>query len=572
LLFGCHGEVGNTGGSGQVGTDTTPLCDANDPTNVVSPQRIALVTSTQLMNLIRLVSTNPQPGNDVVGQITDMGKFEVISQRDIRFPPPRTEKIQQILDTDRLAPFDNTAAFLGQYVATNFATVTGCATPGQDTCAKAYLDALAKKAYRRALTTDEQTRFSNLWTQLKSQIVNGYQVTTTIEQATGFAVNAIFMTPQVLWKWELGGSASNSPAGVYLTDNELASSLSFYLTDSAPDQALLDAAASGSLRSSLASHVDRILATQPSRDWLTKVVGLYFFLNQLPYFPAPALQNDPNKYAIAGPALFADLQASSMTYLNDVMWNGKVTDLITSHKAYVNTNLATMYYGLASAPAGATATTFVAMDQDPAERAGMLTDPGFITTRLRTTGVGVVPRGLGVKALFTCLDTPGPPPSIGEEVKAAGEKIATQTAQEQVAYRTMTSPCNNCHPSFDPYGLVLDWYDAIGRFRTMDDLGKPIDGHTTLPPTIGGQTVQSAVELADVLAHSDVFTNCMATTMLKYALLDATVELPLPLAQQKGCAAAGIAHALRTSSKQSFSDLIKATAMSPAFAIRQQVQ
>ena len=166
----------------------------------------------------------------------------------------------------------------------------------------------------------------------------------------------------------------------------------------------------------------------------------------------------------------------------------------------------------------------------------------------------------------------GPPDNIAAQVKAAGEKIATQTAQEQVAYRAMTVPCSSCHPSFDPYGLVLDWYDAIGRFRTMDDLGKPIDGHTTLPATIGGATVQSAVELADVLAHSDTFTNCMATTMLKYALLDATVELPLPLAQQKGCAAAGIAHAMRTSAKQSFSDLIKATAMSPAFAIRQQIQ
>src|SRR4029077_16572659 len=277
-------------------------------------------------------------------------------------------------------------------------------------------------------------------------------------------------------------------------------------------------------------------------------------------------------YALAGPGLYADLQASSMTYLNDVMWNGKVTDLITSHKTFVNSNPATMFYGLAAAPSGASPTNFVALDQSPTERAGILTDPGFIVTRARPTGVGVVPRGLGVKALFTCLQTPGPPDSISAEVKAAGEKIATQTAQEQVAYRAMTAPCNNCHPSFDPYGLVLDWYDALGRYRTGGDLGKTSDGHTTLPPTIGGQTVQSAVELADVLSKNDTFTNCMATTMLKYALLDATVELPLPLAQQRGGAAAGIAHALRTSGKQSFSDLIKATAMSPAFAIRQQIQ
>jgi Protein of unknown function (DUF1592)/Protein of unknown function (DUF1588)/Protein of unknown function (DUF1595) len=570
LLLSCHGEVGGTGGS--VGTDTTPLCDAADPTNVVSPQRIALVTSTQLMNMIRLVSTTGSVGNDVVSMITDNSKFPVLSDRDVRFPPLRNETIHLILDTDKLAPFDNTAAFLGQYVRDNFATVTGCATPAQDSCATSYLNTLAKKAYRRALTTDEQTRFSNLYTKLKSDLVNGYQVTTTVEQATGFAVNAIFMSPQVLWKWELGGAASTTPAGVYLTDTELASHLSFFLTDQAPDDMLMNAAMSGSLRANIGSHVDRLLATQPSRDWMTKVVGLYFFLNQLPYAPVPAVADKPDTYAIAGPGLYADLQASSKAYLNDVMWNGKVMDLVTSHKAFVNTNLSTMLYGLPAAPAGASPTNFVSVDLDPAQRAGILTDPGFITTRARSTGVGVIPRGLGVKALFTCLETPGPPDSIAAQVKAAGDKIATQTAQEQVAYRAMTVPCNSCHPSFDPYGLVLDWYDAIGRFRTMDDLGKPIDGHTTLPATIGGATVQSAVELADVLSKSDTFTNCMATTMLKYALLDATVELPLPLAQQKGCAAAGIAHAMRTSAKQSFSDLIKATAMSPAFAIRQQIQ
>jgi len=62
----------------------------------------------------------------------------------------------------------------------------------------------------------------------------------------------------------------------------------------------------------------------------------------------------------------------------------------------------------------------------------------------------------------------------------------------------------------------------------------------------------------------------MASTMLQYALLDAPVETPLP--GQNGCAAAGIAHQLRTSSNQSFTDLTRAVATSPAFVLRQQVQ
>jgi hypothetical protein len=256
------------------------------------------------------------------------------------------------------------------------------------------------------------------------------------------------------------------------------------------------------------------------------------------------------------------------------MWNGKVMDLITSHKAFLNANLATMVYGLSSAPPNASPTNFVATDLDPAQRSGMLTNAGFITTRSRATGVGVVPRGLGVKALFLCLDTPPPPDSInqpGGPVDMARSMIDMMTAQEQVAYRQNTTPCSSCHPSFDPYGLVLDWYNVYGKYREVDDLGKPVDGHTTLPSIVGGETVESAVALAEVLSKKDLFVNCMAKNMLQYGLLDATVELPLP-PDVKGCAAAGIANQVRTSNKQSFTDLFRAVAMSPAFTTRQVVQ
>ena len=568
FMFGCHGEVGGTGTSGGGGgTDTTPLCAASDATNVVAPQRIALLTSTQLMNMIRVVSPDAAVGNTMAKLIVDGGFFPVVTDLTVRFPPPRVEQYKSIIDTGALAPFNNTAQQIGDYVRMNFASVTKCATPATESCATDYLNKLAIRAYRRQLTTEEQSRFTGLYTQLKSQIVNGYQVTLSIEDATGYSVYGLLMSPQLLYRWELGNAAmaSTSPAGVPLTDGELASNISFFLTDQPPDDQLIAAAQGGSLRANIGSQVDRLLTQQTSKDWLTHIMQMYFFLNQL-----PATLIDGDKFPIvAGGALYSDLEMESKLFLNDAMWKGKVIDLLTSRKAFLNTNLASMIYNV-PAPAGATATNFVETQLDPKQRAGMLTSAAFITTRARSTGVGIVPRGLGVKALFTCLVTPGPPASIADEVKAAASMQDVQTAQEQVAYRTMTSPCNNCHPSFDPYGLVLDWYDVVGRFRQVDDLNKPIDGHTTLPAVLGGATVQSAVELADVLSKSDVFTNCMASTMLQYALMDAAVEVPLP--GQNGCAAAGIAHQLRTSSNQSFSDLTRAVATSPAFVLRQQVQ
>ena len=568
LALGCVAQVGGTGPDGTATPTTTPLCEASDPTQVVAPQRVALLTSTQLMNMIRLVSVGPL-GDAAAKMIVDGNIFPVVSDLTVRFPPPRTEQYKSIIDVDSLSPFNNTAQKVGEYVRDNFAAVTKCAVPGTDACATGYLNALATKAYRRQLTAAEQGRFAALYSTLKSQVVNNYQITVSVEEATGFTVNALLMSPQLLWHWELGATASTSPPGVYLTDAELASSLSFFLSDQPPDDMLIAAAQAGTLRANVAAHVDRILAAQPARDWMTHVMQLYFFLNQL-----PTTNIDAGKFPIvAGGAVFSDLENESRLFLGDAMWNGKVADLLTSRKAFLNTNLASMIYNV-PVPGGATPTNFVETTLPADQRAGMLTNAGFITTRSRSTGVGIVPRGLGVKALFTCLETPGPPASLtdpGGAVDVARKMIDMQTAQEQVASRQNTAPCSACHPSFDPYGLVLDWYDVVGRFRTVDDLGKPVDGHTTLPTELGGQTVASAVELADVLSKSDVFTNCMAKTVLQYALLDSAIELPLPQ-KQKGCEVAGIAHAVRTSSKQSFTDLVRAIATSSAFVIRQQIQ
>lgn len=565
LSFGCHGEVGPTGPGGST---TTPLCNAGDPSKVIAEQRIGLVTSTQLINMVKLVST------EEAQTVVDNNVFSVTTDIVARFPPPAAEQFRSIPDSTTLSYFNTLAQHVGNYVRDHFAAVTKCASPGTDECAAAYLNSLAVKAYRRQLTAEEKDRFTGtagLYNTLRSQLVNGYQVTTTVEEATGNAVYGLFMTPQLLWRWELGaGVASTSPPGVYLTDAELASNLSFYLTDEPPDDMLIAAAQAGNLRANLAAHVDRIIATPASRAWLTKVMSMYFLLNQL-----PGTRVDETKFPIvAGGAVYADLEEESRLFLNDVMWNGKVSDLLTSTKAFLNTNLATMIYDV-PVPAGATATNFVETTLPADKRAGMLTSAAFITTRARADGVGVVPRGLGVKGLFLCFDTPPPPAAImgeGGPIDTQLKMLDMMTAQQQVAARTAVPLCAQCHPTFDPYGLVLDWYDVIGKFRTVDHTGAPIDGTTKLPDGIGGQTVTSAVELAEVLSKSDSFVNCMSKQFINYALQGSAVELPLPAKQQPGCAVADVANTVRKSSKQSFTDLTRAIATSPAFTTRRQVQ
>ena len=65
LVTACRGEVPSPPGSGNI-VIKTPICDPADPGQVVAPQRIVLLTSTQLLNMIRLVN------NDVAQVIVDL--------------------------------------------------------------------------------------------------------------------------------------------------------------------------------------------------------------------------------------------------------------------------------------------------------------------------------------------------------------------------------------------------------------------------------------------------------------------------------------------------------------------
>jgi hypothetical protein len=378
------------------------------------------------------------------------------------------------------------------------------------------------------------------------------------------------MTPQLLWRWEIGSTASTSAPGVNLTDAELASQLSFFLTDQPPDTTLIDAAAAGTLRTNLASHVSRILATQQAKDWLRTIMETFYLINQLPTVYSTI---DGTKFPIVSMGLLADMQTESRKFLDNVMWgNGsKLTDMLTSRTAFLNTGLATNIYKVPP-PAGATGTNFAQTMLPADQRAGIITNAGFITARARSDRGGVVPRGRAIKAAFLCLMTPPPPAEIGAAVDAAKERAKTQTVQEQVADRAAVPLCRSCHASFDSYGLVLDYYDNIGIYRTTDDLGMPVDAHTMLPAELGGAPVASAIDLAQKLSESPAFTNCMATSVLQYAMttIDAQVQLPIN-PTQSGCAAADVATKFNASSGKSFTDLVNAVTSSPAFAVRKQV-
>jgi hypothetical protein len=81
--------------------------------------------------------------------------------------------------------------------------------------------------------------------------------------------------------------------------------------------------------------------------------------------------------------------------------------------------------------------------------------------------------------------------------------------------------CGACHAGFDPFGLVTESYDPIGRYRTVDpEKGGPIDNSATiasLGPDLDGP-VKNVNEVGQKFIAGRRASDCAATKLAKFTL------------------------------------------------------
>lgn len=532
------------GGAGATPVATTPTT-SNDcvGTEMAATKRIVRLSFNQIANTIGSL-LDPALAPELATQNA------ILDSKHRAFPPLQSPREGGVVTDVQWTTIDAMAAAAASHVLANFDATTGCGAAPTDTCAQEFLATFAERAYRRPLTTEETTRVDELYTVMKNDNAS------TIEQAVQHGVYALLQTPQFLYRTELGADFAVDGA---LTQYELASALSYFLTDDMPDQELLDAAAAGALTTpdQVAAQVERIMQTPEAMLNLQDAMLSYFNYQGLENI---VIQDDD----------FTDGVRNSMyhegeLFLERTLWNGELNDLLLSKTSVVNEGLAEVYGISPFPPPGAM------VDADgfaevtlPADRSGIVTMPGFLSTRSRPTETSVVGRGLLIKNAFLCTDTPPPPADLAETIEETASEQADQTSREQSLYRQETPPCSTCHASFDQYGLALENYDVIGRYRTMDDDGRPIDPSVVLPPQVGGGEAANMVEVALQIAETGAFAKCMGRNLINYALADTSAGA----AEITGCAAQSVADAYEASGDPTFTSLVRAVAASRTFANR----
>jgi len=467
------------------------------------------------------------------------------------FPPLSSPQEGSTITTGIWQKLDLIASAAGSYALANLSQVTGCGDAPTDACAAAFVRTFAEKAYRRPLTPAETSSIDQVYGEVKG--IYG------IPEAVQHSVYAIMQSPQLLYRTEIGSTTDQAGP---LTAYELASSLSYFLSDGPPDAELLSAAQQQKLTSDaeIGAQVDRILAMPATRKNLEGALFSYFQIDNL----ATVKIDDPMFTSGTQAKPYSGVRESAYheveLFLSNTLWSGPLSGLLTAKKTWVNATLANVY--------GITLATTSDESQFletpvPANRGGLLTQIGFLAANSRPDVPSVVARGLAVNKSMLCQTNPPFPtdPALIAAIEEAGTALGAASERERSEYRTKTSPCSGCHRIFDAYGLALDTYDSIGRYRTMDPQGRPIDPSVTLPALFDNQVAADAVALQTQIADSPGFSACFGKNMLNWALAEGSQLTPT------SCATRAIVSGFNESDK-SLSSLLRQIAISKAFTQR----
>jgi hypothetical protein len=192
-----------------------------------------------------------------------------------------------------------------------------------------------------------------------------------------------------------------------------------------------------------------------------------------------------------------------------------VLDLLTADYTFVNERLA-KHYGIPNVygPQFRRVTLPPELDM----RRGLLGKGALLTVTSAAARTSPVTRGKWFLQTFLGVEPPQPPPdvpAIQERPADATGNVKPPTMRQTMEAHHANVTCATCHKIFEPIGLALENFDAVGAWRTQDE-GGPIDASGVL---VDGTKVDGVASLRDTLVrYSDQFVRVVAEKLLTYAL------------------------------------------------------
>jgi len=415
----------------------------------------------------------------------------------------------------------------------------------EPSCARMIASTLVKHAYRRPSTAADLQSLMEFY---QAGRADGGSFDDGIEAV----VQRVLADPEFVYRLEQE-PAGLAPGKTYrINDLALASRLSFFLWSSVPDDELIDLAAQGKLKDPavLQKQVARMLADPKSSALVSNFTGQWLNVRGL-QTSDPAI----NLFPDFDDNLRAAFQSEVELFFGSIVHEDRsILDLLTADYTFVNERLA-KHYGIPNVYGPQFRRVTLTPDLDM--RRGLLGKGALMTETSIAVRTSPVTRGKWFLQTFLGVSPPDPPPNV-PQIKDKPADVTgnakTPTMRETMEMHHTNAVCSSCHAIFEPIGLALENFDAVGAWRTYDE-GAPIDATGVL---VDGSKLDGVASLRNALVrYSDQFERVVAEKMLIYALGRGVEYQDMPLVRS----------IVRESAANNykFSSLVLGIVKSPAF-------
>jgi hypothetical protein len=408
----------------------------------------------------------------------------------------------------RIQPAVYSVTILGPFTATGPGDtpsrrrifVSRPANPAEDAAsAKKILSALMRRAYRRPVTDADLAGPMRLFREARA----GSDFDGGIESA----LSAVLVSPEFLFRIERDPAGIPSRTPYRISDLELASRLSFFLWSSIPDDALLAAAAAGTLHQPavLERQARRMLADPRSAALVNNFAAQWLRLRNV-----DGATPDMRLFPDFDDNLRQAFRRETELFFESVLREDRsALDLLRADYTFLNERLA-KHYGIPNVYGS----RFRRVTLTPDEwRGGLLRQGSVLTVTSYATRTSPVLRGKFV--LDTLLGVPPPPPLPDVPALKDNTVDGRLSVRDRIAEHRRDATCAPCHNLMDPLGLSLERFDAVGRRRTAE-AGAPIDVAGSLPD---GSTFTDVDGLERaLLRRPELFVSTLVEKLETYAL------------------------------------------------------
>ncbi|HXR52044.1 MAG TPA: DUF1592 domain-containing protein, partial [Steroidobacteraceae bacterium] len=423
------------------------------------------------------------------------------------------------------------------------APVAGSPAPrdADEPCATTILSTLARRAYRRPVTPDDMTVLLEFYR--RGRLAGGFE--TGVQQALA----RMLTSPEFIFRVERDPGAA--PGTVHrVSDVELASRLSFFLWSSIPDAELIKLASANKLHDPkvLKQQVDRMIADPRSQALVRNFTGQWLNIRGIAA-SEPVVNLFPDFDSTLRDAFRKEVE---LFFASIIQEDRSVEELLTADYTFVNERLA-RHYGIPGIYGPQFRRVKLGADQDM--RRGLLGKGALLTVTSDAERTSPVRRGKWFLQTFFGVSPPNPPPGV--ETKLAQKEGETpKTMRERLKMHSTNPSCASCHKMFEPMGLAMENFDAVGQWRTTE-VGNPIDsvGIVTDGTRIDG--IKGLRELS--VRKGEMFTEVVVENLLTYAIGRGLDYNDMPLVRSLTHNAA--------KNDYRFSSLIMGVVQSPAFTM-----